>query len=172
MTCRAAKNTLRSLKPNSDIQLRDVAEDDLAIFFDYQLDADANYMAAFTAKDPNDKDAFDAHWKKIRNDETIVIKTIVVGEEVVGHVASFIMFEQREVTYWIGKSFWGKGIATKSLAMFLKLQKERPIYARAAKDNTASLRVLEKCGFTIDGEEKGHANARGQEIEEYILKLD
>ncbi|MCH8824516.1 MAG: GNAT family N-acetyltransferase [Planctomycetes bacterium] len=163
---------MKSLKPNSKIQLRAVADVDLAVFFDYQLDKQANYMAAFTAKDPNNRDAFDAHWEKIRGDEQVVIKTITVGEEVVGHVASFIMFEQREVTYWIGKNFWGKGIATKALTMFLESLKERPIYARAAKDNTASLRVLEKCGFTIDGEEKGYANARGQEIEEYILKLD
>lgn len=149
-----------------------MADVDLAIFFDYQLDKQANYMAAFTAEDPNDKDAFDAHWEKIRGDEQVVIKTIMVGGEVVGHVASFIMFEQREVTYWIGKSYWGQGIATKALSEFLQLIKDRPIYARAAKDNAASLKVLEKCNFKITGEEVGYANARGEEIEEYVLRLE
>jgi len=160
------------LKPNSEIQLRAVADVDLAIFFDYQLDAEANYMAAFTAKDPNDKDAFDAHWEKIRGDEQVVIKTIMVGGEVVGHVASFVMFEQREVTYWIGKSYWGQGIATKALSEFLQVIKDRPLYARAAKDNAASLKVLEKCNFKITGEEIGYANARRKEIEEYVLRLE
>lgn len=129
-------------------------------------------MAAFTAKDPNDRQAFDAHWEKIRSDENVVIKTITVGGEVVGHIASYVMFEKREVTYWIGKEFWGKGIATNALSEFLQVIKDRPLYARAAKDNAASLRVLEKCNFKITGEEIGHANARGEEIEEYVLKLD
>ncbi len=76
-----------------------------------------------------------------------------------------------EVTYWLGKEFWGQGIATRALAAFLGQMTERPVYARAAKDNAGSLRVLEKCGFTITGEGKGFANARGMEIEEYILTL-
>lgn len=149
-----------------------MADVDLSIFFDYQLDSAANHMAAFTAKDPNDREAFDKHWQTIRSDKKIVIKTIVANGKVVGHIVRFVQFNQLEVTYWIGKSFWGKGIATEALAMFLELLKDRPIFARAAKDNVASLRVLEKCGFTIAGEDKGHANARGEEIEEYMLKLE
>jgi RimJ/RimL family protein N-acetyltransferase len=62
-------------------------------------------------------------------------------------------------------------IATKALSEFLRLLKTRPLYARVAKDNIASIRVLEKCGFTISGEDKGFSNARGEEVEEYILEL-
>src|SRR4029453_19193159 len=74
-------------------------------------------------------------------------------------------------TYWIGREFWGRGIATQALAVLLSAVKTRPLYARAAKDNIASLRVLEKCGFTITGYERGFANARGEEIEEVVLEL-
>ena len=35
--------------PIRDLVLRDVVEDDLPLFFDYQLDPGANHMAAFTA---------------------------------------------------------------------------------------------------------------------------
>jgi RimJ/RimL family protein N-acetyltransferase len=77
-----------------------------------------------------------------------------------------------EVSYWIGKEYWGRGIATWALADFLvHINRKRPIYARAAKDNLASLRVLEKCGFKIIGEDKGFANARNGEVEEYLLEL-
>jgi hypothetical protein len=69
--------------------------------------------------------------------------------------------EKPEVSYWIGKPYWGRGVATRALLAFLKRIKVRPLYARAAKDNLASLRVLEKCGFTRIGEDKGFANARG-----------
>ena len=108
----------------------------------------------------------------IRSDEQDVIKTILVGVEVVGHIASFVQEEKLEITYWIGKRYWGKGIASKALTEFLKIMKERPIYAWTAKDNAASMRVLEKCDFKITGEDKEYAKARGQVIESYILKLE
>jgi RimJ/RimL family protein N-acetyltransferase len=130
-------------------------------------------MAAFTAKNPADRDTFDAHWKRILSDEAVVKRTILFEGYVVGSVASFIdqEFGKREVTYWIGRKYWGRGIATKALTKFLRELKVRPIYARASKDNTASIRVLEKCGFKITGHGKGFANARGKEIEEVVLEL-
>jgi RimJ/RimL family protein N-acetyltransferase len=154
-----------------DIVLRDVTDDDLPIFFEQQLDPEANYMAAFTSKDPTDRDAFMAHWVRIRADETIINRTVVYDGQVAGSVASFEDDGRLEVTYWLGREFWGKGIATRALAALLEYQTTRPIYARAAKDNAASLRVLQKCGFVITGEDKGYANARGEVIEEYLLTL-
>src|SRR5262249_57819156 len=95
------------------------------------------------------------------------------GGEVAGSIGAFVApwSGTLEVTYWIGREFWDKGIATKALAVFLSVVKTRPIYARAAKDNTASVRVLEKCGFTITGYERGFANARGEEVEEVVMEL-
>src|SRR5713226_4494355 len=155
----------------SDILLRNVTISDLPIFFDHQLDPDANHMAAFTAKDPSDKDAFMAHWTKILGDETITIQTILFDGHVAGSVLSYEDEDEKlEVTYWIGKPYWGKGVATRALSAFLKHLEVRPLYARAAKDNLASLRVLEKCGFARIGEDKGFANARSEEIEEFIEK--
>jgi len=156
----------------SDFLLRDVVEDDLPIFFENQLDPDANHMAAFTAKDPTDREAFTVHWKKILADATVIIKTILVDGEVVGSVLSYEEDGKPEVSYWIGKKYWGKGIATRALFDFLAHgNKKRPIYARVAKDNPSSRRVLQKCGFTIIGEARGFANARGAEIEELVLEL-
>jgi phosphoribosylglycinamide formyltransferase-1 len=156
----------------SEVVLRDVVEDDLSFFFDFQLDPDASYMAAFTHKDPTDREAFTAHWNKILADPTTINKTIVCDGQVVGSVASFEESAKLEVTYWIGKAYWGKGIATRALTAFLvKVDTRRPIYARVAKDNLASRRVLEKCGFVVIGGSKGYANARGEEIEELLLEL-
>lgn len=154
------------------IRLRDVLEDDLPLFFEFQLDAEANHMAAFTAKNPADQAAFQAHWTKILNDETVTVKSIILGREVIGHVACFQQFEETEVTYWLGRAYWGKGLATQALNLFLSEVIKRPLFARAVKDNIASIRVLVKCGFHICGEDKGFANARNEEVEEYILRLD
>lgn len=128
----------------SDVQLRDVTPGDLPIFFEHQLDPDANYMAAFTARDPADRDAFTAHWTKILGDDTITIKTILFEGQVAGYVLSFERFGNPEVSYWIGKKYWGKGIATQALSEFLDHVTVRPLYARAAKDNIASIRVLKR----------------------------
>ena len=154
-----------------EVRLRDVDEGDLPIFYEQQLDPEANYMAAFTRKDPADRAAFDAHWKRVLANETIPIKTILFEGRVAGTVLSFEQFGEREVSYWLGRDYWGKGIATQALKLFLEDLKERPLYARAAKDNLASIWVLEKCGFKVSGYEVGYANARGEEIEEVIMEL-
>jgi RimJ/RimL family protein N-acetyltransferase len=153
------------------VSLRDVTEADLPIFFKYQLDPEANYMAAFIAKDPTDRDAFMRHWTKILADSSITKRTIVHDGQVVGSIVRFEQDGKPEVGYWIGREHWGKGIATMALMDFLSIVKERPLYAAAAKDNVASIRVLEKCGFTITGYGKGFSNARGEEIEEALLEL-
>lgn len=157
----------------SDFSLRDVLEADLPIFFAHQLDPEAQAMAAFTAKDPTDRQAFMAHWHRILADPTTIHQTIVVDGQVAGSVSSYQDDGHPEVTYWLGKEYWGKGLATRALSEFLAhANPTRPIYARAAKDNIGSLRVLEKCGFRVIGEDRGFANARGNEIEEFILQLD
>lgn len=154
------------------IQLREVVEDDLPIFFAQQQDPEANQMAAFTAKDPSDRDAFMAHWAKILANETALNKTILFEGQVAGNVAKFEFDGEPHVAYWLGKEYWGKGIATAALGELLQRVSTRPLYARAVKDNIGSIRVLQKCGFVIVGEDKGFANARGAEVEEFILKLE
>jgi len=151
--------------------LRDVAETDFAIFFEHQRDADANRMAAFTAVDPADRSAFMDRWRRILDDETIIKKTVLYGGRVAGHVVSFLRFGHREVGYWIGREFWGRGVATASLAALLLMIPVRPLHARVAKDNLASIRVLEKCGFILCGEDRGFSNARGEEVEERLFVL-
>jgi len=154
------------------LHLRAVVNDDLPIFFAQQLDKEANTMAAFTAKDPTNQAAFTAHWHRILTDETVIIQTIICDGGVAGSVSSYEEEGNPEVTYWLGKEYWGQGIATWALQEFLAHHnQQRPIYARVAKDNLRSRRVLEKCGFTVIEESKGFANARGQEIAELLLEL-
>ena len=155
---------------NNKCHLRPVVPDDLPIFFDQQNDLDAIHMAAFTAKDPTDQEAFNAHWQKILAVDTVIIRTIVWKGLVAGYVLSYEDEGKPEVSYWLGKSFWGQGIATHALKSFLAdVNQTRPIYGRSAKDNLGSIRVLEKCGFQLIDEMKGFANARGKEIEELVF---
>ena len=135
------------------VLLRNVVESDLPIFFEQQLDPVANQMAAFPARD---REAFMAHWTKILAGETNILKTILFDGQVAGNIVSWEQPDEgseQEVGYWLGREYWGKGIATRALAAFLEHVTARPLYAYVAKHNLASIRVLEKCGFTITGEE-------------------
>lgn len=131
------------------VVLRDVTEEDLPVFFEHQQDPQATEMAAFPARD---RDAFMAHWRKILADETVVTRTILVDGDIAGNVVSFEMAAGREVGYWLGREFWGGGVATKALALFLQIETRRPLSAHVAAHNIASRRVLEKCGFVVCGE--------------------
>jgi RimJ/RimL family protein N-acetyltransferase len=156
----------------SDIVLRDVTPADLDGLFEFGRDPAAVQMAAFTHKDPSDRAAFDAHWARLFADATIRKKVVLLDGAVVGSIASWGRLGERELTYWIDRAHWGKGIATKALAALLREETTRPMLARAAKDNAGSIRVLEKCGFKLVEEGRWFANARGAEIDELLLRLE
>ncbi len=156
---------------NRQLKLRQTEHSDLALLFQFQLDKEANYLAAFTPKDPTNKEAYFEKFTKLLNDPTINMQTILVGETIAGSIAKFEMEGDTEITYWIDRNFWGKGIATTALKNFLTIENTRPIFGRVAFDNLGSQKVLEKCGFVKIGTDKGFANARQTEIEEFIYKL-
>ncbi len=160
------------MAPSPRITLREVEPADLDTFYVHQRDPEANRMAAFVGKEPRDRPAFDAHWEKILRSPHITQRTIVADGQVAGHVACFPLEGNLEVTYWLGREFWGQGIATEALTQLLRLVAERPILARTATDNLGSLRVLQKCGFIITGKDQGFAHGRGEVTEEYLLRLD
>jgi RimJ/RimL family protein N-acetyltransferase len=160
------------MTPLPEVLLREVEAADLPVFFEHQQDAVARSMAAFTSEDPTDHDAFVAFWDRLMADDAITKRTILVDGLVAGQVMSFEMFGELEVTYWIGREFWGRGVATTALRILLDVVTVRPLHARVAKDNAGSLRVLEKCGFVVTGEDRGFANAHGEEVAEYVLILD
>jgi RimJ/RimL family protein N-acetyltransferase len=154
------------------VALREVEPSDLQRFYEHQLDPEANRMAAFVCKDPEDRAAFDSHCDKILRSSQNTNRTIVADGTVAGHIACYPQEGTMEVTYWLGREFWGRGIATQALKQMLTLVDARPMRARAATDNIASLRVLQRCGFKVVGNDKGFANGRGAETEEYLLRLD
>lgn len=155
-----------------NIELRPATESDLEGFFTFQLDREASQMAAFTAKDPTDREAYISAWKSRLKNPRIKLYAIEFEGEVSGSVASFDMEGQREVTYWLGRQFWGRGIASAALQQFLELETERPLHGRVAKHNHGSRRVLEKCGFVQVAEEKGFSDYLQREVDEFVYRLD
>ncbi len=149
----------------AEVRLREVRDDDLAIFFEHQRDPDANRMANFDARD---RDAFMAHWTKILRDDTVVVRTVELEGLVAGNIVSWEHDGERDVGYWIGSELWGKGIATGALSAFLSDLRTRPLHAHVAAHNMGSIRVLEKCGFERTSPSPTDAGG----VEELRLKLD
>lgn len=155
-----------------EIKLRPTVAEDLDTLFRFQLDDEANHLAAFTSKDSMNREAYIAKFTRLLADPTVNNQTIMAGTAIVGSIAKFIMEGDAEITYWIDKPFWGKGVATKALKDFLAIETTRPIFGRVAFDNPGLQKVLENCGFIKIGTDKGFANARQMEIEEFIYRLD
>ncbi|WP_345059211.1 GNAT family N-acetyltransferase [Hymenobacter glaciei] len=157
---------------NRQVKLRKTEKADLEFFFRFQLDEEANYLAAFTPKDQPDEAAYVEKFTRFLNDPTIHMQTILADGTIAGSMAKFEMNGDAEITYWIDRNFWGKGIATTALSQFLEIEGARPLFGKVAFDNSGSQKVLEKCGFVKIGTDKGFANARQTEVEEFIYKLE
>jgi len=162
----------QTMDTHNKISLRKTTVADLDTLFRFQLDKEAQYLAAFMPGNADDMDVYIAKHTRFLGDPTFTNCTILVGQEIAGSIAKFIMEGDTEITYWIDKTFWGQGIASAALKEFLKIETTRPIFGRVAFDNFGSQRVLEKCGFVKIGTDKGFASARQTEIEEFIYRLD
>ena len=154
-----------------DLTLRPTTVDDLPAFFRFQRDPGARRMAAFMPREAENSEAFMERWDGILANPAATNQTIMLGDRTVGMIACFERAGDWEVTYWIGREYWGRGFATQALGRLLELVDQRPLYGRAAGDNIGSIRVLEKNGFVKTHEERAFAPARGEEIDEVVLRL-
>ena len=171
--CHPSAVSVRGVRgPLGPVVLREIEDRDLSVLFEHSTDPDAIRMAAFTSPNPDDRTAFERRWARLRGDGSTTNRVIEIDGRVVGHIASFDLEGRREVTYWIGREDWGRGIATRALQEFLQLEATRPLYAGAASDNVGSIRVLTKCGFRTVGEGREFAHGRNEETDEVVLRLD
>jgi RimJ/RimL family protein N-acetyltransferase len=151
-----------------EVHLRSVEDRDLDVFFDHQNDAEALKMAAFAARG---KEEFVAHWARIRADPTVVVHTIMADDLVAGNIVSWEENGDHLLGYWIGREYWGRGIATDAVARFVDEVSTRPLQAHVAVGNVGSIRVLEKCGFRRDHRRETGAPTPADGVEEYIFVL-
>ena len=149
-------------------RLRAVTDTDLMVFFAQEQDPEANQMAAFPARD---QATFMAHWAKVRADPANITQTILADEQVAGNIGSWRQDGEQQVGYWLGRAYWGQGIATEALGAFLRQVQVRPLYAYVVTHNIGSRRVLEKCGFSVCTADPQATHAGADDVEEIRLIL-
>ena len=148
------------------ISLRAITEADLPTLYENQRDPEATEMVGFPARE---LEAFLAHRAKTEADPTNESRAIMVGETLAGDIVSWAQDGERRIGYWIGKQYWGRGVASAALKAFVAELTERPLYADVLKTNTGSIRVLEKAGFRLLGEDELGPDP---DPEEHTFRLD
>jgi RimJ/RimL family protein N-acetyltransferase len=151
-----------------DVALRDVQQSDLETLFEHQRDPEAFRMAVVPSRD---REAFMCQWGKILADTTGMARAIMLGDQLAGNVVSFNRDGRRMLGYWIGKEFWGRGVASAAVAQFLDIEKTRPLHAWVAVSNVGSMRVVKKCGFVVEKMEKTPGLEDGEMIDDCLLVL-
>ena len=131
------------------------------MLFEQQREPEATAMAVFPARD---REAFDAHWRRVLANDRNVVRAIEVDSEVAGNIGSWEQDGKQLVGYWLGRKFWGRGLATAALGEFVNELGVRPLHAWVATSNVGSIRVLEKCGFAEVG-------SRTTDVEELLFEL-
>ncbi len=153
------------------VRLRPVTDADADAAFEMMRDPEAVRMAAFTVADPDDRAAFDTRWRRHLADPDIRMRAVEADSGFAGTVAAFTLDGDREVTYWIRRALWGRGIATAALMLLVAAEPTRPLHARVAEANRGSLRVLERAGFVRTGSETSFAAGAGRPVVELLLEL-
>jgi RimJ/RimL family protein N-acetyltransferase len=135
---------------HGEVCLRGVTDDDLYVFLAYEHDPEAVRRSRFT---PRPRDAFLRHWRaRVLGDPDCLVRTVAVDGRAAGHVVSWTADDERRyVGYWLGRPYWGRGVGTRALGMFVQLERVRPLYADPFQGNTASVRLLESHGFKRAG---------------------
>src|SRR5438128_7144517 len=165
-----ARTKARNSRGPGAVTLRKITENDIPTLFEQQLDPEAYRLVAFSARNPLDRAAHDAYWAGLLRDERVNAKAVVADGQLAGYVVCFSL-GPRMLGYWLGRDFWGRGIATAAVREFLRGFRPRPLFAAVAKDNVASVRVLAKCGFVVFTEGLSFSDARQAETDELNLIL-
>jgi len=153
----------------AEVSLREVLDGDLPVFFADQSDPAAQSMAVFHGREYK---PFMEHWQdKILGNDTVIKRTILLDGKVAGNILSWEEDGMHQVGYWIGREFWGKGVATSALTQFLEIAKPRPLIAHVASQNVASIRVLEKCGFVLTDESQVADTPSGETVTQLTYRL-
>ena len=154
--------------PSTGGLLRDVVESDLDVLYEQQREPEATRMALVPARE---RPAFDEHWKKVLARQDAISKAIVYEGKVAGDALSWEQDGRRLIGYWLGREYWGKGLATRALAELVSVIADRPLHAWVATSNVGSVRVLEKNGFVLVETLVEHDERLGREVEIHLYEL-
>jgi hypothetical protein len=124
------------------VEVRPVVESDLETFYEHQTDPEATAMAVFGAQE---HDAYMERWhQRILANPDNYARTITVDGAVAGNLLSWSMEGTRYVGYWIGREFWGRGVATAGMRALLEEIQERWSWSPTSARSACSRRAVSR----------------------------
>lgn len=133
------------------LSLMPITEADLPTLFTFESDPVASQMADFPSRD---EAVFYQHWQqKVIAVPDAIAQGIWLQDKLIGSMLSWynpkdsLIENGRLIGYWIGREYWGRGIATQALELFLPLLPKEPLFAYVAAHNIGSLKVIKRYGF-------------------------
>ncbi|MEU0135000.1 GNAT family N-acetyltransferase [Streptomyces sp. NPDC006296] len=134
---------------SEQVCLRDVVQADLEVFLAQEHDPEAARRSNFP---PREREAFLTHWATtVLGDPSVLVQTVTVDGVTAGNLVAWWDGDRRFIGYWLGREYWGRGIGTRALGLFLEKETARPLYADPFAKNTGSVRLLERHGFRNTG---------------------
>lgn len=117
--------------------------------------------------------------KNIASSTVNLILAIEVDGQAVGSIGILpktdVYQRSAELGYWLGEKYWGRGITTEAVATIVayafNMYDINRIYASVFERNTASMRVLEKCGFVREAILRKAVVKNGIVMDEYVYAL-
>lgn len=91
------------------------------------------------------------------------------------HLQTDILRKNAEIGYWLGEAYWGKGIIAKAIPQIIDYGYKNMdivrIFARIFGTNIASQKVVEKCGFILEGKYEKTIFKNGEYLDELIYAI-
>lgn len=140
------------------ITLRDLGNDDQLLLVKYLNDPEV--IRYLSSKIPNPYTVDDANWWiETGSKDHAIVKAVEFNGVFCGVIGAYTqVFEyahSAEVGYWIAKPYWGKRIATQALQLFtadiFNQTSISRLFNPVSAPNIASMRVLEKAGYQLEG---------------------
>jgi len=125
---------------------------------------------------PADADTWLAH---VRRQRPVTSFAIAVDGEAAGGIGLApqrdVHRRSAEVGYWLGEAFWNRGIMTAAVREFTTYAFDSfdllRIYAAVFSSNPASMRVLEKAGYTREGVLRRSVVKDGQVLDQVLYAV-
>ncbi len=159
------------------ITLRDFKEEDTSALL--TILNEPKVVKYLSSRIPKPYTLEDAHWWVFTGSKIGIVKAIEYNGTLIGCVGAdrgvFEYQRSAEVGYWIAKDYWGQGFATQAIKQFIPCVFETSdivrLFASVFSPNTASERVLTKCGFTLEAIQKRAIFKEGKFYNSHLFSL-
>jgi len=116
-------------------------------------------------------------WVEVGSKEGAFVRAITFNDVFCGVIGVYTKEAEyahaAELGYWVAQEYWNQGIASKAVTAFTELvfatTAIQRIYAVVSAPNLASIQVLQKAGYSLEGILRKSVQKQGQLYDEHLF---